>query len=371
MTVSRLGSYLRYAAAALSIIMLLAVCCDPADAKLPLYAINDLAPLCTTLEGHPPEMSGAAINQRGDITGNLFCTSSGTMYIYDSATDQVSIVEPPGSTVFAINNKQQIAGTHFRGENFAFIETGGRLIMVGLVGENFAVDLNDSGVVVGGLDFGQISEHAFKWKAGKLTDIDPQLGGRGSVASAINDRNEITGDSNALGAFLLSPTGKVTQLGTLGGSATTPQAINIYAEITGCSMRSDGTAHAFLWQRHRLHDLGPSGMDSCGAGINSDGVVVGCTLLSGSLPGFGACAGSNGPMQLPATFALLWRDGDVYDLNQLIDKSDPLYGTITLYGATGINDAGQIVANGCFTAGTSKGRCTAVRLDPVIEVAHR
>jgi hypothetical protein len=135
-------------------------------------------------------------------------------------------------------------------------------------------------------------------------------------------------------------------------------------------MRSDGTAHAFLWQRHRLHDLSPSGMDSCGAAINSDGVVVGCTLPSGSLPEFFVCGGPN-VFQLPASFALLWRDGDVYDLNRLIDPHDPLHGTITLYGATGINDAGQIAANGCFTAGDRKGQCTAVRLDPVMEVAHR
>jgi hypothetical protein len=226
MTFSCLGSCLRYAAA-LPLVVLLAVCCDPAYAGQPLYAMTDLAPLCATLVGdiYPPSMTGAGIDQNGDITGNLFCTGSGNVYIYDSATDQVRFPVAVGSTVFAINNKQEIAGVVFRAGNIPFIVSGSGEIAIGPAGdENAAFDLNDNSVVVG-----QLFGHAFKWKAKKLTDLDPELGGQGSTARAINDRNEITGESNAFGAFLLSPTGKVTQLGTLGGSTTAPAAINIYA----------------------------------------------------------------------------------------------------------------------------------------------
>jgi probable HAF family extracellular repeat protein len=365
MALRRLNRCLRYFKTALPFAALLAVCLHPAHAGQPLYAITDLArKLCIEPgPGLPSSMTGAGINQHGDVRGNLLCTSSGTAYLYNNATDQVSIIAI-GSTVFAINNKQQIAGVHFRGGNFPLVYSGGRIIEIvaPMIEFNAAFDLNNNGVVVG-----EVFGHAFKWKAGSLIDLDRQLGGKGSIASAINDRNEITGISNAFEAFLLSPAGRVTQLGTLGGSTTTPQAINIYSEITGCSKRADGTTHAFLWQTHRMHDLGLLGTESCGLGINSDGAVVGCTLPP-EFPRLGGCVEPN-VFQLPASLALLWKDDAVYDLNGLIDRGDPLYGSIALYSATGINDAGQIVVNGCFTAGTSKGRCTTVRLDPVTEVA--
>jgi uncharacterized membrane protein len=371
MTFSRLGSCLRYAVAALPLVVLLAVCCDPAYAGHPLYAINDLTPTsCAEVgqpqsEGLPVLMTGNAINANGDVVGYALCTAQLT-YLYNSATNQLSVFTAEAGS-FAVNNKQQIAGEAFAVGRPIVFTTGGSFTFIG-PGFGDAFDLNNKGVVVG-----DVAGHAFKWNAGILSDLDARLGGKGSTASAINDRNEITGVSNAFGAFLLSPTGKVTQLGTLGGGTTTPERINIYAETTGCSMRADGTTHAFLWQQHRLRDLGPPGVEfSCGFGINDDGAVVGCTeakqinsCARGSLFGL-----FEGPP--PATsLALLWQSDDVYDLNQLIDKRDPLYGIITLYSAMDINDAGQIAANGCFTAGDRKGQCTAVRLDPVMEVAHR
>jgi hypothetical protein len=53
------------------------------------------------------------------------------------------------------------------------------------------------------------------------------------------------------------------------------------------------------------------------------------------------------------------------DLNNLIDPTDPLFGDIMFSAAPGINDAGQILANGCYTSGPLAGECHAFRLDPV------
>jgi hypothetical protein len=63
--------------------------------------------------------------------------------------------------------------------------------------------------------------------------------------------------------------------------------------------------------------------------------------------------------------AFLYEDGTMIALNNLIDPSDPLFNDISFTSAPGINDAGQIVANGCYTNGPLNGQCHAFRLDPV------
>jgi probable HAF family extracellular repeat protein len=65
-------------------------------------------------------------------------------------------------------------------------------------------------------------------------------------------------------------------------------------------------------------------------GINASGQVTGYSLIAGDA----------------ATHAFLYSGGTMYDLNALIAPTDPLYGVVTLNQARGINDSGQIVANG-------------------------
>jgi hypothetical protein len=48
----------------------------------------------------------------------------------------------------------------------------------------------------------------------------------------------------------------------------------------------------------------------------------------------------------------------------LISASDPLYGDVDFRDAVGINDSGQIVADGCYTSGALDGQCDAFLLDP-------
>ena len=57
----------------------------------------------------------------------------------------------------------------------------------------------------------------------------------------------------------------------------------------------------------------------------------------------------------------------MYDLNKLLTPTDPLAGTVQVVQALGINNAGQIVAIGCYTSGTitASTPCHALRLDPV------
>jgi probable HAF family extracellular repeat protein len=59
--------------------------------------------------------------------------------------------------------------------------------------------------------------------------------------------------------------------------------------------------------------------------------------------------------------AVLWENGSIYDLNTLVDPSDPLNGVHLLTQAHGINEHGQIV--GCAT-NLVEGRAVGFLLTP-------
>ena len=61
--------------------------------------------------------------------------------------------------------------------------------------------------------------------------------------------------------------------------------------------------------------------------------------------------------------AFVYTGGAMYNLNTLVSPTDPLYGAITLIDAEGINDSGQILANG-----TLDGNNRAFLLTPVASV---
>lgn len=66
-------------------------------------------------------------------------------------------------------------------------------------------------------------------------------------------------------------------LGTLGGSESVAFAINSAGQIVGYSTTESGNAHAFMWDRGVMTDLGvlPGGSGSAAYGISERGDVVG------------------------------------------------------------------------------------------------
>jgi probable HAF family extracellular repeat protein len=251
----------------------------------------------------------------------------------------------------AINNRDEITGFYGAGDDAAFFYVKGTTIMIA-PSPSVGSDLNNRGTVVGGFK----NNHAFKWSNGKLTDLDPLLGGQGSFASAINSRGEIVGNSTALGGFLLKPTGRVIPLGTLGGSFTYPAGINVYGEVVGGSALADGTEHAFMWADGRMADLGtlPGTTTSFALGLNDAGQIVGGTVD----------AAYN-------QTAFIW-NGAMHDLNTLIAPTDPSFGVVHLTQAYGVNHDGQIVVVGNYTAGSPhQGELTTLILDPVLRSAAR
>jgi probable HAF family extracellular repeat protein len=180
--------------------------------------------------------------------------------------------------------------------------------------------------------------HAFRWSKGEIEDLGT-LGGFDSQAVAINNRGDVIGGSQTTTApdpelgfppshCFLWRRGKMSDVGTLGGTLSWPGGINDRGQVAGVSLLGgDVEFHGFLWQDGAFTDLRPFHGDaaSAGSGINNNGDVVGA---SGSLD--------------QAIRAVLWKDGKVIDLNNRI----PADSGWVLIWAGSINARGQITGFG-------------------------
>lgn len=249
-----------------------------------------------------------------------------------------------------------VAGTSVSGDfNRGFVYANGTIERIGTLygGDSYAYGVNAAGQVVGESTDAGGNSRAFLYSGGTLTDLGT-LGGTDARARAINGSGMIVGgsylgpDRPDQGAHAFSyRDGTMSDLGTLGGGFSWANAVNDAGQVAGFSLvGTDAVQHPFLYSDGVMHDLGSLGGDyGTATGINAAGVVVGTT----SLPGGGF------------SHAFVYADGSLQDLNGLVDG----LGIFVLTNAVGINDAGQIVANGC----TEFGYCTAALLTPVPEPA--
>jgi probable HAF family extracellular repeat protein len=88
------------------------------------------------------------------------------------------------------------------------------------------------------------------------------LGGSTSSANAVNNSGLVVGDSMIAHdadshAFLWTPAGGMVDLGTLGGTFSSAVAVNTNGQVAGYSTTRDGAWHAFSWtQAGGMVDLG-------------------------------------------------------------------------------------------------------------------
>ncbi len=193
------------------------------------------------------------------------------------------------------------------------------------------------------------------WENGEIQELPTAARDLDGVAFAINDNNQVAGASGACSAFspqtlvnlhplhaLLWETGKVTDLGNLGGTGqgfgNIALNLNNQGQVVGASDLAGNTNfHGFVWTKATgMRDLGtlPGDLNSSAIAINDSGDVVGVSLD----PSFNIRA-------------FLWRDGVMADLNAMLPANSPLF----LLLPCSINSRGQIVGFGVTGSGELHG----------------
>lgn len=235
------------------------------------------------------------------------------------------------------------------------------------LGQGEAHDVATSGNVVGFAEVGDVP-HATQWNAqGVAQGLGSLTLGGWSDAQAVNDRDWVAGfgqtSAGVTHAFLWQPSSGMRDLGALGAGNSYAFAISRRGEVAGAS---DGAA--VVWDRHQqIHDLG-AGSGSRANGINDAGTVVGDAnqfaftwterdgvKRLGTAPGVSSSTAKAinhhnlivGTATLatgsgPAAHAVIWRAGNMIDLNSQIDTASGW----ELTSATDINDRNQVTGTG-------------------------
>jgi len=183
----------------------------------------------------------------------------------------------------------------------------------------------------------------FLWEKGKMVDLGT-LGGASGCGLLINDRGQVMGQSNLGGdqithAFLWER-GVLTDSGDLFGGNVEPFWLNKLGDVVGNAQYPGGfPRHAFLSRNGlKMKDLGTLYPNcdsiitgSVAYGVNSTTTVVGSSFC----------------LQPPAQDAVLWQNGDLLDLNDLVPANSSLH----LVNAFGINERGEITGVGVLPNG--------------------
>jgi probable HAF family extracellular repeat protein len=288
-----------------------------------------------------------------------------------------------GFIPYAINDRGQIAGAGTTSARAtAFLLDGGVLTpIIHPDGEEVRVRaINNLGQVVGASRDEIGYDQAFVWdKVSGWRSLDPPDVNYG-WANSINDAGVIVGELFGEAA-LWQTDGQIIRLGHLGGQYSDAFGVNSSGDVVGLSALDPVglQQHAFLWRQGEMHDLGVTNSITKGFqeysiafGINNRGQITGNAAgynkdNSPAVPNYGflwnqstgleamvpdvSFFGLNDAGQAVGVSsesagitwnAMLYESGLLYNLNDLIS---PTTG-IRLMEATGINNAGQIIAWG-------------------------
>ena len=260
-----------------------------------------------------------------------------------------------------------------------------RYAITELGGSGEARAINRAGQVAGwsSLDSSgaYVGMHAALWTSGGLpADLGTLPGYDSSDALGLNDVGQVVGYSTSntmprVGAFLGTPGGGMTDLGTLGGDFSYAHDVSNAGQVVGASRTAGGSYRAFLWTAGEgMADLGalPGDTDSYAHAISEAGQVVGYSLAyagselsqrafiwkaSGGMaelgmpPGYKrsiarAISDAGHVVGFAGSHAFLWTAGGMADLGAL-----PGYPYSSAYG---VNAAGQVVGTSYTGDGSSR-----------------
>lgn len=366
-----LGHRIASAVLAAATVVLFTTTPGPALGAL-LYQVTDLG----DFPGGTNVSRAEGISNQGQVVGNGVGTGGGRGFLWDPTTMVMTdLGDLPGgissSTANAINDNSQVTGfSGVFGGTQAFVWDSGTLTNIGdLPGGNvngLGNGINDAGKVAG-FSQGSVGSRGFIYEPASggspasMTPLDPLAGGTISSALAINNSDQVAGwslSSSGQRAVVWAGAGATpTNLGVLtGGAFSTGYGINDKGEVVGTSGVAGGGSHAFLYDPATgmmvdLGDLPGGSVDATAFDVNEAGQAVGRSS---------SAAGDH---------AFLWDNGTLFDLNDLIDPTDPLFGLVTLGQAKAINDSGQIVGQGLFAGPFGPQVSHAFLLTPVPQVA--
>ncbi|WP_137174930.1 HAF repeat-containing protein [Massilia sp. HP4] len=311
---------------------------------------------------------------------------------------RVTVVGPANSWVYGINNAGVVVGGYPVGANQrrAFLNRGKGLVDLGALKgvESVATGINDRGEVVGNWLGADGRLRGFIYSCGKARDV-AGIPGKSTAFSDINEAGYITAagttpGTNEMLGYLRAPNGVYTHLGAIpwdgnGDPMTSPAALNNRNQVAGYSGRFNSPEpgfRAFAWNRGVIRDLGDLGSTPNTANaINDRGQITGQAYLPVGPRDSVAFLYSHGRMvsldTRPATeykysagrginnrghvvgesthlSGFIWRGKQMESLNALID---PAAGW-DISNPIAINDAGQVAA-----VATRGGVRYSVRLD--------
>ncbi len=288
------------------------------------------------------------INNKGEVVGYSFHGEDYQAFLYSSSDHSLTDVGSLGGKInaaCAINDAGQVIG-YSQDENGnlqAFVYSRKQPIasLGTLEGASTseALGINNRGAAVGDSQSGNQNHRPVLFSDGSIQDLGLGRSNESDAletAYAVNDAGQIVGrhsaGDHAFHAFLFV-NGNTTDFSTLGGTNGEAFAINKNGVVVGDSDTADGPAHAFVFDHSQLKDLGTlPGFEnaSYARGINNPGDIVG--------------ESDSGDQKR----AFLYAKSQLAELDKLAGNLSEA-GFNSLDVAYGINDKGWIVGYGTTT----------------------
>jgi probable HAF family extracellular repeat protein len=328
---SRLGRWLA--------IWALGLAAGPLCPGQPAYEIVDLG----TLGGSVSRAYG--VNERGLVVGEAE-TTGGRLHAFawEDGQGMKDLGDLGGrvSRAYGVNDAGAVVGeaedTNGASRAFRWSAEGGMTALeVPESIQSYAYAINGQGIVAGAAEF-KDGRAAVLWSNG-VGEALGGMSGRDSEAHGVNDGDAVAGSMEVpmseapvsrgfvfYGRSSATDVTAIEPLRTNGNSAAL--ALNNLGQITGSCETEDGKSQVMLYEPVRgvrVLDTRKNAV-SAGYGISDNGAVVGVMLSA----------------EADDDHAFLWKDGEMYDLNELIDPD----GDWIVLEARDVNEAGWIVGHG-------------------------